>query len=364
MSKKPKSGAAVRGSLITSAQWVGNVDDSMRDYQLRRKLGQGSEAPRSEISTDKIRVQVSGGPYDIGTPVEIGLPAFSAVSRKKDWHDAALRAGNGSIGIVIEPTASGKYTWCQVDGACPAIVDVVATTDRFADVAVGASQFTSGSSGPVEIISQPTTTGVQTLLVRFVRSALAESFYIRNEHSNLAAGRGLELGQVHSGDVIKADLRGDNTRAYCVLTEAIDANEIGRASVSGWTKARVNVTQLTHTHCYLPRGQVVFESNFGGPLELLRTPTATGEQDVLVRWQPLYRRRIVLTQEIDRGAGANHGTANVIAVRGGAQMSIGSIDAYLDWMVGGTTVLQYGAAGWATWLDDYEHWVIDAAECS
>ena len=166
---------------------------------------------------------------------------------------------------------------------------------------------------------------------------------------------------MHSGDVIKADLRGDNTRAYCVLTEAIDANEIGRASVSGWTKARVNVTQLTHTHCYLPRGQVVFESNFGGPLELLRTPTATGEQDVLVRWQPLPPA----ADARNRPRGWSQSRHRQRHCRSGrAQMSIGSIDAYLDWMVGGTTVAAVGAAGWATWLDDYEHWVIDAAECS
>ena len=167
MSRKPKAGSSLRGSLVTSASWIGNVDDAMRDFQLRRKLGGGSEPPSSEIPTDKIRVQTAAGSYDIGTPLEIGSPAFSPVSRAGDWHAAALRAGNRAIGIALEPTSSSKYTWCQVGGTCPAIVDVNDVDHTHAWWDNAATSLASGFGGPLELVTKPSSTGSQMLLVRF-----------------------------------------------------------------------------------------------------------------------------------------------------------------------------------------------------
>lgn len=168
MSRKPRPGSSLRGSLITSAGWISDVTDAMQDYKLRRKLGTGSEPPRTDIPTDKIRVQLSGGgPYAIGTPLEIGAPAFTTVSREKNWHAAAVRAGNRAIGIALEPASTSKYTWCQLSGTCAALVDVDDVQHTHAYCLVGAASLTSGWGGPFEIVSQAATAGEQTLLVRF-----------------------------------------------------------------------------------------------------------------------------------------------------------------------------------------------------
>jgi hypothetical protein len=167
MSRKPKAGSSLRGSLITSASWIGNVDDAMRDFQLRRKLGGGSEAPSSDISTDKIRVKLaSGGPYDIGTPLEVGAPSFSTVSRSDNWHVAALRSGNRAIGIALEPITNSRFGWLQLDGVCPALVSVGDVDHTHAYVATSGTTLTSGFGGPIELVSAPASTGSQTLLVR------------------------------------------------------------------------------------------------------------------------------------------------------------------------------------------------------
>lgn len=167
MSRKPKAGSSLRGSLITSAGWISDVDDAMRDYKLRTKLGGGSEPPNSDISTDKIRVKLaSGGPYDPGTPLEIGAPAFTTVSMGKNWHAAALRSGNRAIGIALEPVTSSKYTWCQLSGVCPALVSVGDVDHTHAYVATSGTTLTSGFGGPIELVSTPASTGSQTLLVR------------------------------------------------------------------------------------------------------------------------------------------------------------------------------------------------------
>lgn len=185
-------------------------------------------------------------------------------------------------------------------------------------------------------------------------------FYVYNASgADVDSGRGLELGEVYSGDVIEADTRAGG-RAYCVLQDDIADATIGRAKVTGWTTARVNVVDTAHTHCFLPQGDTVFESGFGGPLELLRTPTATSEQDILVRWQPLYRRRILTNSTISANNFGNCNFYGSSTLNG----SIGTDDVYFNWMKGGITEITSGVEGWATWDDGICAWILDAAECS
>lgn len=166
MPRKPTPGSSLLGSLVTNAAWIGNVDDAMQDYKLRRKLGAGSEPPHSEIPTDKIRVQTAAGSYDTGTPLEIGAATFDPVSQANNWHAAALRSGNRPIGIALEPTSSSKYTWCQLSGVCPALVSVGDVDHTHAYVDTSGTQLTSNFGGPIELLSTPPDTGSQTLLVR------------------------------------------------------------------------------------------------------------------------------------------------------------------------------------------------------
>jgi hypothetical protein len=184
-------------------------------------------------------------------------------------------------------------------------------------------------------------------------------FYVRNEYSNLTSGRGLELGEQYSAGVIKADIRTDCTRAYAILAEDINVNTIGKAKVSGFATARVNVLKTEHTHCYLPASETVFKTGFGGPLELCRTPTATGAQDILVRWQPMYRRRVVTAYTLL----ANNVAQCNFYIGPGVGSLLGQDDVYFNWMKGGVASIASGVEGWATWDDGPCIWVLDSAEC-
>ena len=244
MGRKPTAKAPVRGSLITSARWVSNVDDAMRDYVQRRKLGKGQPPQRDEIFGDRIRVKLtSGGPYITGTPLEVGAPRFTTVSREKSWHSAAVRSSHRPIGILLEPVKVNKYAWLQLSGVCPAYVDV--------------------------------------------------------------------------GDV-------DHTHAYC--------------AASG--------TTLT--------------SGFGGPFELVSTPPGTGSRVLLVRFQPLLRRRILTNEAIlvnDFGDCNFYGGSTLGTI-------LGTADVYFNWMTGGMTEIPSGAHGWATWDDGICAWILDSSECT
>lgn len=181
-------------------------------------------------------------------------------------------------------------------------------------------------------------------------------FYIRNEYSSLTSGRGLELGQLYSAGVVKADIRSDRSRAYAILIEDIDVNVIGRAKVTGWASARVSVGDVDHTHCYLPPGDTVFKSNFGGPLELLQTPTSTGSQDLLVRWQPLYERKVKTAATISAGSSGSCDFYINGSVKGGETV-------YFNWMENGISSVASGKEGVARWFDDEEKWCLVAVEC-
>ena len=171
--RKPKPGSPLRGSPATSAQWIGDVTDAMLDYKLRRRLGAGSEPPHVEHYGHKIRCKLaSGGPYPLGTPLEIGASLFSEVSREKDWHACALRSGNRPVGIAIEPARTTSATWVQLDGICPALVNVLDVDHTHAYVASGGTTLTSSFGGPIEILTLASDTGSQTLLIRLAAPLL------------------------------------------------------------------------------------------------------------------------------------------------------------------------------------------------
>ena len=167
MGRKPRSGSTVRGSLITSAAWVGKVDDAMQDYQLRHRLGSGGAPPHSVFPTDKIKVKLaSGGPYVLGTPLEVGAAVFSPVSRENNWHVAALRSSYRPLGILLEPATYNNYSWLQLSGICPAYTNVIATAHTHAFVSSGGSNLITNFAGRFELITTPTATGTQMCLVR------------------------------------------------------------------------------------------------------------------------------------------------------------------------------------------------------
>lgn len=179
---KPSSGKSVRGSLITSARWVGNVDDAARDYQLRRKLGQGLEHPRDDTQFDRIRVRLStGGPHSAGTPLEVGEPIFTSVATGRTAHEAALRSSHRAIGVLLEPIGTTNQAWLQLSGICPAAVNVIDTAHTHCFCESGATELKTGFGGPIELVSTATATGSTTLLVR-----LASPLYRRRILTNEA----------------------------------------------------------------------------------------------------------------------------------------------------------------------------------
>lgn len=105
----------------------------------------------------------------------------------------------------------------------------------------------------------------------------------------------------------------------------IPEDAIGEVQISGRVLARVNVTDILHTHCVAVDGEFVLKSEIGGPIEILSPLEDTGEQDV---WVNLCSPRANLigktSDDIAVGASANYMVwAGTIA--GGADSGITEI---------------------------------------
>lgn len=350
------------------------------------------EAAARAFRGSRLENDDEGGGFDYPEPGFIkvrndtgtALPRFSIVAIGDPWTTPS--AGGATLDVfktrrtcaatIPAEINRGKFA-ILVDGCAPSgVVDAVASgivqcqvvvnsgeeTFEWADVEVGSTAALHvATSGAARILWRESGTGTKWAQVRLSNRHVAsqDGFYIRNEYSTLTAGRGLELGQLYSAGVVKANIRTDCDRAYAILAEDIAFNTIGQAKVSGFATARVDVIDVDHTHCFLRAGEVVFETGFGGPLELCQTPTTTGAQDLLVRWQPLYRRRVFTNVTISANSS---GDCNFY-VGPGLGTILGSDDVYFSWMKGGVASIASGVEGWATWDDGVCIWVLDSAEC-
>ncbi len=186
---------------------------------------------------------------------------------------------------------------------------------------------------------------------------------IRNDSgSDRLAGESLEVGSFiltsrnKENRWFSGDLRSGNN-ACGILEYALPYGEIGPLRMAGLAEAQVDVIDVDHTHCYTATGDENPQSNFGGPIEILSKPSGTGLKTCLVRLaSPIYIRQCILDQDIAAG---DHGDVSVWI--GG--VDVGSVDAWFDWMEGGTASLSSGADGWICWLDDRQRWQILTAEC-
>lgn len=71
---------------------------------------------------------------------------------------------------------------------------------------------------------------------------------------------------------------------FAILKEPIEVNSVGRAQVSGCCMALVNVTDGTHNKAKSILGSFTLQSSTDGPIDILYTPSGTGEFDCVVRF--------------------------------------------------------------------------------
>ena len=68
--------------------------------------------------------------------------------------------------ILLEPLPAGRIGWALAAGVCPAMVDMMSATDRFADVTDGQSGYlTSGAEGSARILWAETGTGQRRAMI-------------------------------------------------------------------------------------------------------------------------------------------------------------------------------------------------------
>jgi len=205
----------------------------------------------------------------------------------------------------------------------------------------------------------PRTRGIPTDLVR-IKNASGGS---------LARGRVLELGSPLVTTVTPEDLSftgstpaPDGTKAIAVLREALAANAIGEAQVSGICLCRLNVNHIQQTRADVDTGSTLLQSKWHGRGEIVWKETeSTGEQDAAIRLVEMFRGpiEVVITQSGGIAAGGS-GTAKV-RWAGSDASPAASITVYFTHMASGTAAENADAI--AFWHPDKQKYVITELEC-
>ncbi len=105
----------------------------------------------------------------------------------------------GKFVVLNEPLTSGGIGRAYIDGACPASVDIVNESDRFADVVPDSTTLRSGPTGAAEILWAEEGTGTKWAIIRLgaapqtlIRVRVKEIF---NNHLRCRAWDGATEGE-------------------------------------------------------------------------------------------------------------------------------------------------------------------------
>lgn len=134
---------------------------------LESQLSTQPGGPIAGRSTDILLIKNgSGGDRSRGDV----MGAFSKTLETLEPSDIRLTGAaptsEGFVGVLIEPLPSGDIGRVQLSGVCLAKVNIGSTSHKYAYASPGSYVLTSGSSGSIQLIWTPGTTGVQECVVR------------------------------------------------------------------------------------------------------------------------------------------------------------------------------------------------------
>jgi hypothetical protein len=168
--KKVKPGDPLAIPAATFNTFVDAAQDFLR---RQRDVGRTPVADRPPFETVLLK-NASGadrGRFDV---LGIDAPVFTPTDSLETFTNGIALAGvtptdshAGNFAVLVEPIQAGQIGRACILGACPVKVNIVSTSDAFADVEAGVTdRLKSGSSGAARILWKESGTGEKWAVVR------------------------------------------------------------------------------------------------------------------------------------------------------------------------------------------------------
>ncbi len=159
-----------------ASTWNDFVD--VRDWWRRRggPRGGGVAAPPQTPQFDPATVvwiqNSTGSDLRQGEIAELQTKLLDDVERYVPWFDADTPNLTKPFVVCLEPITDGEIGPAAIDGVCPALVNVGATTHRWAGPSSGSAVLQSYAAGGVRLLYPPSSTGEVLCFVKFDRPAM------------------------------------------------------------------------------------------------------------------------------------------------------------------------------------------------
>ena len=151
-----------------AAEWNRHVEVS--NWAHRNKmLGEGGGGQPLIVDASRVLIKNdTGGNLRLGEVVELQDNSLGAVAEPNAVFDADTPDETKPFAICLEPIPDGKIGPAQIAGRCPALVNVQATTDRWAQVISGQDTLSGHRfCGSVRLLHTAGSTGEQLMWVMF-----------------------------------------------------------------------------------------------------------------------------------------------------------------------------------------------------
>jgi hypothetical protein len=242
MIQKVQPGQKFKMSAATFNTFA-DVANNFQSKQLN-KLQQSSVGWPAQASTDIILIKnTCGQARDRFEILALGVPLFLPADAPDEFKNRVVFNGiaptsstkPGAFAILLEPLAINAIGRAQASGVCPAYVNFASNTDTYANVAAGAYNLASGTSGAAEILWKETGTGLKWAVVRLGNSTApaGTAVFVARVVSNYSGGFYYIREQQVDGNGSMSDKTGASNVMATNLAEAttgpgnaVDANQL------------------------------------------------------------------------------------------------------------------------------------------
>jgi hypothetical protein len=151
------------------AAFVNDLVDLLAWAKLNGFGGRPSPAEAFSTPTDIVKVRnLVGGDCELGDVVQLGDELLDDKDKRYPWFEgnAVDDPAERRWAILLQPIKTGDVGMAIVSGVCLVNVTVGSTSDTHGTPASASASLTSGTSGPIEILSPIGSTGPQLLWCR------------------------------------------------------------------------------------------------------------------------------------------------------------------------------------------------------
>jgi hypothetical protein len=163
--KKTQSGMPLR----FTADFHNKLVDTVKWAQRQQTLGGAGQHKFRSNATNVFVKNATGSDLPAFSVIELTgkLHAETDFIWNKSLNGEEVTALDTAVAITQNPSATGELVESVVAGTTIALINVISTSHKYADVTVGSTVLKSGESGRFRIVHPLTATGSQKAMVRF-----------------------------------------------------------------------------------------------------------------------------------------------------------------------------------------------------